>query len=137
MTNYLQAIRSVFVRKHYTTRSQKLLDAAAGFVGWLVLDGISWGMRAIIITRMPEAGVSVEDLFDFYSASAIEGWMMALVMLGWCLPLMFQMGVLIYLGLTRYWSAAGMLVAFVCGLPAVALTLTLFTYIGYRAAAAY
>jgi hypothetical protein len=96
--------------KIYTTRNQKALDFAIGFLGWCLINALLFGLLIYVLQALPT------DTQD----SAL-----GLVLLG--LPLLINVTALIVLGMTRRWIALGALAAFALLLVG-ALLVGLFIY---------
>ena len=88
----------LFARKTYTTRREKMIDLAIGFVGWYVSSSVLWLMTS------PVSPLQILALL--------------------CLPL--HMVVLIVLGIKRRWMALGVLAAFAVNLAIATLLGMLF-----------
>ncbi|MBK9944641.1 MAG: hypothetical protein IPP13_23855 [Kouleothrix sp.] len=81
-----------FTRKAYTTRNEKILDFVIGFLGWFLLNGLLYaGVIGITST------VTMSDSIGIILLT---------------LPLLINIGLLIFLGFWRRWIALGALVAF-------------------------
>jgi len=97
-------------RKTYETRSEKTVDFLIGFVGWFILNVIFWGL-AVLITSL------TTGLFplDYTNPDAINSYTtiqnVLTIVLG-CLPLLINIGLIIFFAFRRKWIAFGMLSAF-------------------------
>jgi hypothetical protein len=97
-------------RKIYTTRREKVIDFIVGFLGWFFINGLLYTLLVFLIGQFsPDAQSSL-----------------AVVLLG-LLPLLINIGALIYFGFTRRWIALGALAAFAAVLL-LALLLGLLVY---------
>ena len=83
-------------RKVYTTRNEKIIDFAIGFVGWFLINGVLYTCLIALYSRLP-----TQDS---------QGSIAALMLLA--LPLLINIGMLVLLAFTRRWIALGALVAF-------------------------
>jgi hypothetical protein len=96
--------------KIYETPSEKTVDFVIGFVGWFILNGIFWGL-AVLITSLTLNAFPVDstnpDAFDTYTT--IQNVLSTV--LG-CLPLLVNIGLIIFFAFRRKWIAFGMLSAF-------------------------
>jgi hypothetical protein len=97
-------------RKTYTTRNEKIIDFAIGFFGWLLINGLLYGILIFAIQQLPS------DTQNSAAAVALIG-----------LPLLLNIAALIFFGVTRRWIALGALAAFAVLLVG-ALILGLFIY---------
>jgi hypothetical protein len=82
-------------RKIYTTRREKVVDFVIGFIGWFFINGVLYALLVAIISQLPT------DAQDSIAASLLGA-----------LPLLINIGALIYFGFTRRWIALGALAAF-------------------------
>lgn len=96
-------------RHTYATSGQKVLDFALGFFGWYLLNSLLWGcgqlMLALVIAPFTSTATPNTDLM----ATAVSVISMCIT----CVPMLANIGLLIYFGLTRYWITLGALSAFV------------------------
>lgn len=83
-------------RKVYTTRNEKIIDFAIGFVGWFLVNGVLYACLIPIYSRLPTPDS--------------QGSVAALMLLA--LPLLINIGLLVLLAFTRRWIALGALAAF-------------------------
>ena len=91
-------------RKVYTTRNEKVIDFVLGFVGWFLVNGILYGCSIAILQAL-----------DSGSPDSIP------VLLLGVLPLLINIGALIFFAFTRRWIALGILAAFALVLVGVLL----------------
>lgn len=91
-----------FERKTYETRQEKRRDFWIGFAGWFVVNALLAGLITAASSLM--SSLNLEGAFgeDVYS--------ILLALLG-LLPLLINVGGLIFLGFTRKWMALGALTA--------------------------
>lgn len=90
-------------RKVYETRNEKVIDFLIGFFGWFILNAIFYGFQAFFaggVIGLGEATNLSQDMINILT------WIIG------CLPFLINIGLLIFLGLTRYWIALGGLAAF-------------------------
>jgi hypothetical protein len=83
-------------RKVYTTRNEKVIDFAIGFVGWFLVNGMLYACLILLYSRIP--------------SQDSQGSIAALLLLA--LPLLINIGLLVLLAFTRRWIALGALAAF-------------------------
>jgi len=115
-------------RTEYPTTSQKTLHFLAGFLGWYIVNGLLWGLMAVI----SGAGSSVlqELLLNAGVAPGLAADIFSAAYLGCsCLVLLLNLGTMIYFATNRYWIALGELAAF-----GVSLLLTLCAALVFGAA---
>ena len=91
-------------RKVYTTRSEKVLDFVIGFVGWFLVNGLLYGCSIWVLQSI-----------DSSSSQSLPALLLGL------LPLLINIGALIFFAFTRRWIALGMLAAFALVLVGVLL----------------
>ncbi len=113
-------------RKNYATRSEKTIDLIIGFDLWWGLLILIWVIRIAVLSALNAAGIS-PDVLDFSSTSGTDAVFTVIQLAVWCLPLLFNVGLLVFFGLTRYWIALGMLAAFAIALCLVVLAGVLAT----------
>jgi hypothetical protein len=97
--------------KVYTTRQEKVLDFVIGFVGWFLVNGLLYGCSLVILQGM-----------DSSMPDPLPAVLLGLV------PLLVNIGALIFFAFTRRWIALGMLAAFALVLVGV-LLLGLVVYV--------
>ena len=83
-------------RKVYTTRNEKIIDFAIGFVGWFLINGVLYACLIWLYSSIPNADS--------------QGGIATLMLLA--LPLLINIGLLVLLAFTRRWIAFGALAAF-------------------------
>jgi hypothetical protein len=97
-------------RKIYQARNEKTVDCLIGFGGWVVLNvifaGIGFGLFVALGSVRP----------DYYYSEGYNSLVSLLGVMLTCLPLLINIGAIIYFALTRYWIALGALVAFTASL---------------------
>ncbi len=113
-------------RKDYATRNEKTIHFIIGFALWWGLLILSWVIRVAVFSALDAAGISPGTL-GFSGASGTDAVFTVIWLAALCLPLLFNLGLLIFFGLTRYWIALGMLAAFSIALCVVVLAGVLFT----------
>jgi hypothetical protein len=91
-------------RKVYTTRNEKVLDFVPGFIGWFLVNGLLYGCSILMLQSL--------------ASSAPDS--IAALLLG-LLPLLINIGALIFFAFTRRWIALGILAAFALVLVGVLL----------------
>jgi hypothetical protein len=91
-------------RKVYTTRNEKVLDFVIGFVGWFLVNGLLYGCSILILQGM-----------DSSTSDSILALLLGLI------PLLVNIGALIFFAFTRRWIALGILAAFALVLVGVLL----------------
>lgn len=94
-------------RKEYTDPAEKKKDFWLGVGLWfglnIILSLCVWGANAMLLTGISSSGDSSSTAYDLYSIlSAILG----------CLPLLINIGLIIYFAFTRSQIALGMLAGF-------------------------
>ncbi|MBI3241875.1 MAG: hypothetical protein HYZ49_06220 [Chloroflexi bacterium] len=102
-----------FTRKTYSTRSEKTVDFIVGFVGWFVLNGVVGGAAQLLVALLSNVFTSVDSNSPVQSLVGLVG--LAL----WCIPLVVNIGLIIYFAFTRYWIALGALGAMAAALIVV------------------
>jgi len=102
-------------RKVYTTRKEKAIDFVLGFFGWFLVNGLLYGCSILILQA---------------ADSSTSGSILALL-LG-LLPLLVNIGALIFFAFTRRWIALGILAAFALVLVGVLLIGLVFYVICYN-----
>ncbi|MGH2522153.1 MAG: hypothetical protein ACRDH2_06585 [Anaerolineales bacterium] len=99
-------------RKTYLTRNEKIIDFVIGFVGWFVVNSVLGGIVGV--------GLGLLGSLTANSADPTLQNIVGVVSLALnCIPLIINLGALVYFALTRYWIALGALAAF--GLVLVAV----------------
>ncbi len=93
-------------RKTYTTRNEKIIDFAIGFVGWIVLGTLLWFAFNFL------AALIIQSLGTPRSIQLVENISLAAS----CIPLVINIGLLIFFAFTRRWIAFGMLAVWGAGL---------------------
>ena len=101
--------------KVYTTRNEKVLDFVLGFVGWFLVNGLLYGCSIVILQAV-----------DSSSSDSILALLLGL------LPLLINIGALIFFAFTRRWIALGILAAFALVLVGVLLLGLVFYVICYN-----
>ena|SRR6188472_167033 len=101
--------------KVYTTRNEKVLDFVLGFVGWFLVNGLLYGCSIAILQALES---------DAQNS-------LAALLLG-LLPLLINIGALIFFAFTRRWVALGILAAFALVLVGVLLLGLVFYVICYN-----
>lgn len=101
--------------KVYTTRNEKVRDFVFGSFGWFLVNGILYSCSVVILQAMDSSAPQ--------STPAL--------LLG-ILPLLINIGALIYFAFTRRWVALGMLAAFALVLVGVLLLGLVFYAICYN-----
>ena len=96
-------------RHIYTSRSEKVIHFLIGFVGWIVVNGVLWtlivlGIRWGTFSGVPYTG-QIGGAAGFYATIGFFPW-----------AFLVNLGILIYLGFTRYWIGLGALTAFAANL---------------------
>ena len=91
-------------RKVYTTRNEKVLDFVIGFVGWFLVNGLLYGCSILILQAV-----------DSSTSDSILALLLGLI------PLLVNIGALIFFAFTRRWIALGILAAFALVLVGVLL----------------
>ena len=102
-------------RKVYTTRNEKVIDFVLGFVGWFLINGLLYGCSIAILQAL-----------DSGSPDSIP------VLLLGVLPLLINIGALIFFAFARRWVALGILAAFALVLVGVLLLGLVFYVICYN-----
>ncbi len=91
-------------RKTYSTRNEKTIDFIVGFVGFFVLNGVVGGAGSVIFSLLSATPLAFDENFQ-----TLLGFLsLALT----CLPLLVNLGLIIFFAFTRYWIALGALAAF-------------------------
>jgi hypothetical protein len=108
-------------RRTYQNRNEKTIDFLIGFGGWFVLNVIFAGVGFGLVAAL--ASVSS----GYYYSESYNSLMSLLWVMLTCLPLLINIGAIIYFALTRYWIALGALAAFA---GALLLTICLGSLIG-------
>jgi hypothetical protein len=91
-------------QKDYTTRREKVVDFIIGFVGWFILNGLM-GLASAFAPGLPILlGEWIQDPTLGGGADTMNS-ILGLVLL--CLPLLINLGLLLYFAFTRYWIAIG------------------------------
>jgi hypothetical protein len=102
-------------RKTYTTRNEKIIDFVIGFIGWFVLNGL-----LTVLVQAVSAGLSLAGgALDGGGSGVSDVTLIVIGLVGLCVPLLINIGLLVYFALTRYWIALGALAAFALSLVAV------------------
>jgi len=95
-----------FNRKIYETRNEKQKDFVIGFFGWIVVNVIAVIVGSAVFN-------AVLSLFERLFPGASYDTIMGIQSIGSLLmPLLFNVGLLIFLALTRKWIALGALAGF-------------------------
>ena len=102
-------------RKVYTTRNEKVIDFVLGFVGWFLVNGLLYG-----------CSIAILQAIDSSSSQSIPVLLLGL------LPLLINIGALIFFAFTRRWIALGILSAFALVLVGVLLLGLVFYAICYN-----
>ena len=89
-------------KKIYTTKNEKTIDFVIGFVAWFVLNGVLTGLTWFMASMLGTLQVEPE-------MQSVLGIVGAVVMF---VPLVINIGLLIFFAFTRAWIALGMLAAF-------------------------
>jgi hypothetical protein len=92
-------------RKVYTTRQEKVLDFVIGFVGWFLVNGLLYGCSFVILQGLDSSG----------APESIPALLLGLI------PLIVNIGALIFFAFARRWIALGILAAFALVLVGVLL----------------
>ncbi len=92
-------------RKIYETPAEKRKDFWLGFIGWFVLNGILFGLSYLASTLL----TNVTFPTDMTNVGDV---IMGLYSLLGCLPLILNIGLMIFFAFTRAQIALGMLTAF-------------------------
>lgn len=100
-------------RKEYTTRTEKRKDFIIGFIGWLVGNALFAG--AIFLALSAVNSTITDDQIVPLLISCCQ-----------LLPLVANLGALVYLSVARKWIALGMLGAFGALLALVVLAGVIF-----------
>jgi hypothetical protein len=98
-------------RKTYSTRSEKIIDFIVGFIGWFVLNGVMGGASSLAFNLLSATPLPSDP--NFQTALGI----LSLVLT--CLPLLVNVGLIVFFAFTRYWIALGMLGALAAALIVV------------------
>ncbi|HJZ49309.1 MAG TPA: hypothetical protein VKE41_19165 [Roseiflexaceae bacterium] len=101
--------------KVYTTRNEKVLDFVIGFVGWFLVNGLLYTCSIFLL-----------QFLAFETTSSILGLLLGV------LPLLINIGALIYFAFTRRWIAFGILAAIALVLVGVLLLGLVFYVICYN-----
>ncbi len=101
--------------KVYTTRKEKVVDFVIGSFGWFLVNALLYSCSVVILQSM--------------NSSAPQS--IATLLLG-LLPLLINIGALIYFAFTRRWIALGILAAFALVLVGVLLLGLVFYVICYN-----
>ncbi len=104
-------------RKVYETKNEKVIDFLIGFFGWFIINTLLGILQIGIL-----AGLSA-TFEGTANGEQIIG-MIGLVIS--CIPLILNIGVIIYFAFTRYWIALGALLAFAFSLLLVVLLFIFF-----------
>ena len=102
-------------RKVYTTRKEKVIDFVLGFFGWFLVNGLLYGCSIWILQAV-----------DSSTSDSVLALLLGL------LPLLVNIGALIFFAFTRRWIALGILAAFALVLVAVLLIGLVFYVICYN-----
>lgn len=98
-------------RKTYTTRSEKVVDFIVGFIGFFVLNGVVGGAGSVVFNLLSATPLAFDENFQ-----TLLGFLsLALT----CLPLLVNLGLIIFFAFTRYWIALGALGALAAALIVV------------------
>jgi hypothetical protein len=101
--------------KVYTTRNEKVIDFVLGFVGWFLVNGLLYGCSIAVLQAMASG-----------TPDSIPVLLLGL------LPLLINIGALIFFAFTRRWIALGILAAFALVLVGVLLLGLVFYVICYN-----
>ncbi len=98
-------------RKTYSTRNEKTIDFIVGFVGFFVLNGLVGGGGSVVFNLLSSTPLAADTNFQ-----TLLGFLsLALT----CLPLLVNIGLIIFFAFTRYWIALGALSAMAVALIVV------------------
>lgn len=96
-------------RHTYNTGGEKTIDFFIGFVGWFVLNGVMAGLVQVALTLAGgAANVLSSDVLN--TVVGVAGLVLA------CLPLLVNIGLVVFFAFTRYWIALGAVAAFAASL---------------------
>jgi hypothetical protein len=115
-------------RKVCETRNQKTVDFVIGFIGFIILNGVLWGVGQLVAVAaaVPLWSLNQDTLNTVYG---VVGLLLI------CLPLVINIGLIVFFAFTHYWIALGALGAFAAALViticiAVVLAATCFLALG-------
>lgn len=95
-----------FTPKVYETEAERRRDFIIGFIGWFILNIIFSACVGVISAFVNGAIGSVTDPVTYDTITTFFGLFIT------CLPLLLNVGGIIYFGFTRSWIALGALAAF-------------------------
>lgn len=101
-----------FARNTYLTRNAKIIDFVIGFIGWIVLNVLIAVFVQFIVAGLSVAGGAL----DGGGSGVPDGMLIVIGLVSLCVPLVVNVGLLLFLALTRYWIALGAAAAFVLAL---------------------
>ena len=107
-----------FQRKVYANNNEKVVDAIIGVVLWHLINivlGVIFSIAFSAMASVPFGDANLSNTMNIISL--VTG----------CIPFIFNVGLMIYFGLTRYWIALGMLGTFAAYLI---LTICLLVFFG-------
>jgi hypothetical protein len=116
-------------RKTYSTRNEKTIDFIIGFVGFFVLNGVVGGAGSVIFSLLSATPLAFDENFQ-----TLLGFLsLALT----CLPLLINLGLIIFFAFTHYWIALGALAAFAAALVVVICIALIWGAVCFALLAAY
>ena len=120
-----------FTRKTYATRNEKVIDFLIDFFGWFLLNGVVGGVAQLLVALLSNVFASVDSNSSVQSLVGLVG--LAL----WCIPLVVNLGLIIFFAFTHYWIALGALAAFAAALVVVICIALIWGAVCFALLAAY